>query len=44
MWRKRADKEKALLIECPDCHAAPGEWCKRPSGRRYYVFMHQERF
>lgn len=42
------DERWCLTIECPSCHATPGEWCKtfrpqtRPAGQRA-VFLHAAR-
>ncbi|MFN6548899.1 zinc finger domain-containing protein [Mycolicibacterium septicum] len=27
----------AGAVECPNCHAAPGNWCETPEGRRRRV-------
>lgn len=40
---------KALPMEfwtsatCPKCHAAPGEWCRTPQGRKHYNPSHGAR-
>lgn len=38
----KAEAELMLNVECPRCHARPGEACRTPSGRRTSRF-HEER-
>ncbi|GAA5073675.1 hypothetical protein N0B44_15785 [Roseibacterium beibuensis] len=37
-----AHAHPVLAVPCPDCRAAAGAWCKRPSGHRAADF-HQSR-
>ena len=29
-----ARRTPVIAVPCPDCRAAPGTWCRRPSGHR----------
>jgi len=40
--RMKAEAESMMNVECPRCHAKPGEPCRAPGGRRTFRF-HRER-